>query len=51
MRTLIYEVVSTRTGNTIAAFLLKTDAERYIKYLKNREGAHSAGYEVKENKK
>ncbi len=39
-------VISTRTGNAIAAFLLPSDAVKYIAYRRNMEGPHGPMYEI-----
>jgi hypothetical protein len=46
MNDLRYYVTNTRTGRTVAAFLLATDAHRYASTLHAREGVHSPQYEV-----
>ena len=43
---LVYGVLNTRTGSIIAAFLLSTDAQKYIDTLHAREGVHGAQYEI-----
>lgn len=41
-----YRVVNTRTGRVIAAFLLATDAHKYVVALHAREGVHGPQYET-----
>ena len=43
---LVYGVLNTRTGSIIAAFMLSTDAQKYIDTLHAREGVHGAQYEI-----
>ena len=42
-----FVVISVRTGNAIAAFLLPTDAVKYIVYRRSVEGPHGPLYEVR----
>lgn len=42
--TLNYSVTNMRTGKTVAAFMLRTDAERYISTLHSREGVNGPIY-------
>lgn len=46
MENLTYIVKNTRSGAYIAAFILLSDAKKYIKELENREGVHSPQYVV-----
>lgn len=46
MKDLIYHVVNGRTNRVVAAFLLKTDAQKYINTLHAREGVHGPIYEI-----
>lgn len=39
-------VVSGRTGNPIAAFLLPGDAVKYIAYRRSAEGPHGPSYDI-----
>lgn len=45
-----YFVISIRTGNTIAGFLLLQHAINYAKSLRKEEGPHSPLYEVVDHK-
>jgi hypothetical protein len=46
---LTYKVLNTRTDKIIAAFLLGTDAQKYIDALHAREGVHGPQYEIVTN--
>lgn len=46
MSHLDYQVVNTRTGSVIAAFLLASDAKKYVDTLHSREGVHGPMYEI-----
>lgn len=46
MSDLRYHIVNTRTGRVIAAFLLATDAQKYIDTLHAREGVHGPMYRL-----
>lgn len=41
-----YLVINTRTGNTLAAFLLPRDALNYIKWRRQTDGARGPAYDL-----
>lgn len=43
---LVYGVLNLRTGSIIAAFMLSTDAQKYVDALHAREGVHGVQYEI-----
>ena len=51
MDNLVYISKSTRSGNTIATFLILADAQKYIKELESREGVHSPKYRLEKRTK
>ena len=42
-----FVVISGRTGNAIASFLLPGDAVKYIAYRRSMEGPHGPVYEIR----
>lgn len=45
-----YTVVDGRSGNAVAAFLLREDAQKYVAYRRSIEGTHGPLYDIMDAK-
>ncbi|WP_186113901.1 hypothetical protein [Burkholderia gladioli] len=41
-----FVVISRRSGNAVATFMLPADAAAYIAWREAKDGSHSGGYEI-----